>query len=234
MAGPVAPACSWTTTPDEARYVHPPTVSPTPDIRFPKTILGAPFGTWYKRSVNLESDRISIRPWRDDEADRLLDILGNWEVTKWLGDEDAQAVLTERSEALQRIEQYRERIDTDPPLGQWAIEVKETGVPAGTVLLLKLPNGDGEVEIGWHLHPDAHGHGYASEAAQLVLAQAFDAGLSEVYAVTDLTNEPSKRVCRRIGMTYLGIYSKWYEGEIDCFRITKEAWAARPATAGAT
>ena len=36
--------------------------------------------------------------------------------------------------------------------------------------------GPGEVEIGWHLHPDSHGHGYATEAAELLLARGFEAG----------------------------------------------------------
>ncbi|WP_231556335.1 GNAT family N-acetyltransferase [Cryobacterium sp. MLB-32] len=32
-------------------------------------------------------------------------------------------------------------------------------------------------EIGWHLHPYAWGHGYASEATHVVLAHAFSMGL---------------------------------------------------------
>ncbi|GAA4726824.1 hypothetical protein GCM10023350_07020 [Nocardioides endophyticus] len=50
----------------------------------------------------------------------------------------------------------------------WAAERKADGVVVGTVLLLTLPNDEhGEVEIGWHLHPDAWGQGYACEAAGL-------------------------------------------------------------------
>ena len=60
------------------------------------------------------------------------------------------------------------------------------------MLLLTLPNDEaGEVEIGWHLHPDAWGHGYASEAARAVLAHGFAHGLPEILAVTHLDNYPS-------------------------------------------
>ncbi|MGW4898736.1 GNAT family N-acetyltransferase [Kitasatospora sp. NPDC004240] len=31
-------------------------------------------------------------------------------------------------------------------------------------MLLPLPDGDGEVEVGWHLHPEAWGQGYATVA----------------------------------------------------------------------
>jgi RimJ/RimL family protein N-acetyltransferase len=46
----------------------------------------------------------------------------------------------------------------DARFGCWAIEPGSTGaVPAGTVLFKPLPDGVGEVEVGWHLHPDSGG-----------------------------------------------------------------------------
>ncbi|MGH3359564.1 MAG: GNAT family N-acetyltransferase [Nocardioidaceae bacterium] len=173
---------------------------------------------------DLETDRIRVRMWRDDEADLLLEILGDFEIAKWLGVEPD--VMADRAEALQRIARYRELSAGDPRFGFWAVEVRQTGIPAGSVLLQPLPNGDGEIEIGWHLHRDAHGQGYASEAARLVLAKAFADGLPEVYAVTHTTNEASQRVCERIGMTDLGVVRTWYDAESQCFRITREEWAA--------
>ena len=45
-------------------------------------------------------------------------------------------------------------------------------VAAGTVLLKPVltPDARGEIEIGWHLHPDRWGHGLATEAAAAILA----------------------------------------------------------------
>ena len=57
-----------------------------------------------------------------------------------------------------------------PPLTQWAIEVRDTGTVVGWACLVPIPNSDGLIQIGWTLHPDAHGHGYASEAARVDLA----------------------------------------------------------------
>ena len=122
-----------------------------------------------------------------------------------------------------RIERWRGR--SDPPLGYWAIEVADGsalhGRPIGSVLLVPLPNGDGEVEIGWHLHPDAWGRGYASEAALAVLRHGFAGGLEEIHAVTHLTNGPSQAVCRRIGMEHRGVTHLWYEEPSEHFVATR-------------
>jgi RimJ/RimL family protein N-acetyltransferase len=81
----------------------------------------------------------------------------------------------------------------------------------GGVLLKPLPNGTGEVEIGWHLHPDSWGRGLATEAAGAVLAHGLENGLDEVWAVTHVHNHRSGRVCTRLGMRLLGITHRWYD-----------------------
>ncbi|MCW2781963.1 MAG: putative acetyltransferase [Marmoricola sp.] len=174
----------------------------------------------------VETERLVIRPWRYDEAARMLDILSRVEVAKWLGDGEP-VLMTDLDEAHQRIDSWTAR-SVVPPLGLWAIEVATTGEVAGTVLLVVLPNAeDGEVEIGWHLHPDSWGNGYATEAARAVLGHGFEAGLPEIFAVTHLANEPSQNVCRKIGMTHLGTTDKWYDEPSELYRITADEWRAR-------
>jgi len=75
------------------------------------------------------------------------------------------------------------------------------------------------VEIGWHLHPHAWGHGYATEAGAATARRGFDAGLREVYAVVRPDNTRSLAVCRRLGMTPLGRISRWYGTELEAFRL---------------
>lgn len=178
--------------------------------------------------VHLETERLIIRPWRDDEAPRLLDIMSRLEVMKWLGDGEPAlmpALMKDLVEARHRIAAYRAR-SVHPPLGLWAVEVEETGVVAGSVLLLTLPHAErGEVEIGWHLHPDSWGRGYATEAARAVLGHAFAAGLPDVLAVTHLDNHASQGVCTKLGMRDLGVVEKWYAGPSRLFEITAAEWS---------
>ena len=176
----------------------------------------------------LSTDRLLIRDWTLDDAPAALAMLSRIEVVKWLG--DGVPVLTkDLDEARMKIERWRGR--DDPPLGHWACEVTDGGPlhgrVIGTVLLLTLPESQGEVEIGWHLHPDAWGNGYAPEAARAILARGFEAGLPEIHAVTHLTNDNSMAVCRKIGMTHLGITHDWYEEPSQHYRVTQEEWAAR-------
>jgi RimJ/RimL family protein N-acetyltransferase len=121
---------------------------------------------------------------------------------KWLGDGEP-VLMKDLDEALGRIERFNAR-STEPPRGIWAIERRSDGLALGTVLLLTLPNDEhGEVEIGWHLHPDSWGHGYATEAARAVLTFAFDTlRLPEVVSFTAVINLPSRRVMEKLGMRH--------------------------------
>lgn len=171
--------------------------------------------------MHVVSDRLVLRPWRVEEADRLLDIQSRLEVMKWLGD-GPPVLLESLDQACHRIGRYRE-ISADPPLGILAIEVRETGVVAGSAMLLPLSeNGDdapGDVEVAWHLHPDSWGHGYATEAAGALLTEGFAAGLPEIHALTHLDNDRSIAVCRRLGMEDLGEReTEWYSGRWRVFR----------------
>jgi RimJ/RimL family protein N-acetyltransferase len=57
------------------------------------------------------------------------------------------------------------------------------------------------VEVGWRLHPDHWGHGYATEAAAASLRFGFDhGGLDEIVAFTTTLNTRSQAVMERIGM----------------------------------
>jgi RimJ/RimL family protein N-acetyltransferase len=63
------------------------------------------------------------------------------------------------------------------------------------------------VDIGWRLHPDAWGRGFATEGALACLEYARDGlELTEILAVAPQVNGPSIAVMRRIGMLELGTF----------------------------
>lgn len=45
---------------------------------------------------NLETARLILRPWRHDDAPRLLDLQSRIEVMKWLGDGEPQQGVVEK------------------------------------------------------------------------------------------------------------------------------------------
>jgi len=175
--------------------------------------------------------RLVARPWTLADVDRHFDMYSRWEVARWLG--SAPAPLQSREESVARIERWSLGVRRDRRFGLWAIEVAETRVVVGSVLLVPIPlTGEersrppeegGDVEVGWHLHPDSWGHGYATEAAQGALAKAWSDGLAEVVAVVYAGNEPSLRVCQRLGMEPTGPTQKWYGVELEAFRIRRPA-----------
>lgn len=171
-----------------------------------------------------ETARLALRQWTDAPADlaRIYDIYSRDEVMRWLG--GGAGRLTDPDQAAERLATWRERYAPYAGrYGLWAIEVRATGVVAGSVLLKPLPGADGrtptaDIEVGWHLHPDSWGHGYATEAARLVLAREFATGTRQVYAVVAPGNERSMAVARRLGMTHVGRRTDWYGGtEVECF-----------------
>ena len=161
--------------------------------------------------------RLRLRAWTTSAADlaRLGDIYGRTEVTRWLGGPPTltPAEIVARWAAVHAL---------DERFGCRAIELADGSV-AGTVLFKPLPNGVGEVEVGWHLHPDDWGHGYATEAARAVIADGFESGLPEVYAVVRPGNEASLAVCRRLGMAPLGRFRRWYDVDLEAFRLMAPA-----------
>jgi RimJ/RimL family protein N-acetyltransferase len=162
----------------------------------------------------LTTERLLLRAWTEADAEALLAVYSHDEVWPWLGARPAPCPDLEAARA--RPERFATL--TDGPLGFWAITTPGVdGVhpqPCGSAILLTLPRSDGEpsdaVEVGWALHPDAWGHGIATEAARALLDRARDAGLAQVHAVVRPGNERSLAVCARLGMRPLGLTGEWY------------------------
>ena len=168
----------------------------------------------------LQTERLDLRLWRADEAPRVMDLLGRREVVQWLSDDfDHPELVTDLGRAREKIASWEQRTGPDPML-ILAIVPRATGIPAGSVILQPLPRAEhGEVEIGWHLHPDSHGNGYATEAARAVLAHGFGCGLEEIWAVMYPHNAPSRAVAERLGMEEVEVAERWYPGLSRIFRI---------------
>jgi RimJ/RimL family protein N-acetyltransferase len=164
-----------------------------------------------------ETDRTVVRSWRSGDENRMFDLYRRMEVAKWLGSEPKP--MTSLDQAERGIARWAERNAELAVGGVWAVQRKSDGVVAGTVLLVPIPEADGEYEVGWHFHPDSWGQGLATEAARGALELAWRGGLAEVLAVVLPGNEPSLAVCRRLGMSEEGVTDRYYGQRMHLFRI---------------
>jgi hypothetical protein len=61
-------------------------------------------------AIMIRTNRIDIRPWRMDEADRFFDMHRRIEVVRWWGGTPMQ----DRREAIELLERYKARLAEDP------------------------------------------------------------------------------------------------------------------------
>ena len=121
--------------------------------------------------------------------------------------------------------------------GLWAVEVPDVAPFIGFVGL-HVPTFDAHftpcVEIGWRIHADYWGRGYAPEGAREALRVGFEElGLYEIVAMTLPANLNSRRVMEKIGMDYDPqddfLHPKFEPGhrlsEHVLYRVSRGSWA---------
>jgi RimJ/RimL family protein N-acetyltransferase len=93
------------------------------------------------------------------------------------------------------------------------------------------PFGWPDTEVGWGLHPDAWGKGYALEAAIASLDYAFDVlGWSTVIHLVNPQNVRSRRVAERLGATLRGearMPPPMDQELVDVWGQTRDEWRAK-------
>lgn len=172
----------------------------------------------------IETSRLRLRAPTPEDLDFVLDLYSRPEVVRHIGTGQVQ---TTEGEALARIQRYRSFFG--PHTGIWLIEKHDDDAPLGFALLKPIPFSAGvdeaemDIEIGWHLHPDAWGSGYATEAAQALIDLARAAGLARLVAVTRSENHASMAVTGRLGMRHQGQSDRYYDTTCELFTLDLSA-----------
>jgi RimJ/RimL family protein N-acetyltransferase len=162
--------------------------------------------------------RLALRPWRVDDAQAALDVYGHAEVTRWLSPEmDQVADLPAMRLLLQQWIAEDARLAA--PAGRWAIQRNSDGRVIGGAILLPLPPGNEDLEIGWQLHPDVWGKGYASETTHALATWAFNQNVDELFAVVRLDNARAAATVRHNGMHWVGETTKYFDTDLQVFRL---------------
>jgi RimJ/RimL family protein N-acetyltransferase len=83
------------------------------------------------------------------------------------------------------------------------------------------------LELGYTFHPDAHGHGFATEASSRMRDYAFEVlGVPRIMSVIRHANGPSIRVAERNGLTRVGTAEAFGHSGLR-YELTRAEWERR-------
>jgi RimJ/RimL family protein N-acetyltransferase len=170
------------------------------------------------KTATLTSERLTLRAWQVDDAPAALEIYGDPEVTRWLSPvmDQVRDLATMRVVLQQWI---AEDARLGPPAGRWAVERTQDRRVIGGAVLLPLPPGDEDLEIGWHLNPAMWGSGYADETVFTLASWAFRNEVDEVFAVVRPENTHTAATVRQNGMHWVGETTKYFGLDLQVFRL---------------
>lgn len=171
----------------------------------------------------LETERLILRPTAMEDFPRWAEFMADAEAARFIGGVQAPPAAWRGLMTM---------------AGAWAL----TGVSMFSVIEKAsglwvgrlgpwTPDGWPGTEVGWGLHPDAQGKGYAAEGATAALDYAFDVlGWTEVIHCIDPDNTPSQRLAERLGSTNLGptrLPPPFETIAVDRWGQTRDQWKAR-------
>lgn len=143
--------------------------------------------------AHLESERLLLRPFREDDLDAYARICSEEEVLRYVSGRP----LT-RAECWRQIALFLGHWQLRG-FGLWAAEEKASGRLLGRIGLWQ-PEGWPGLEVAWLLDRAVWGRGFASEGGRAALACAFGTlGADAVYSVIHPNNQASIRVAEKIG-----------------------------------
>jgi len=174
--------------------------------------------------LEISTERLLLRQWRDDDIEPLAAIYADPEVER-------QLVPTSLEQTAAQIERFRS-VWAAGELSWHAVEERATGRLVGRAGLLRSVAWHLEaspVEVGWTFDRSTWGRGYATEAGGAAIRAGFTlADITRVITFTRPTNLASRRVMDKLGFTYRGatVYKDidhvWYD-------VTREEWSAASA-----
>lgn len=153
--------------------------------------------------IYIETDRLILRSWKDDDRVTFADMNSNENVMKYF---PAPLSVAESNSLASRIIAELDEWG----FGLYAVEIKDTGEFIGYVGFHRFtfdvsfsPNW----EIGWRISDRFWHKGYATEAASACIVYAREKKLCDaLYSFTAVPNIPSENVMKRIGMTFEGLF----------------------------
>jgi RimJ/RimL family protein N-acetyltransferase len=142
----------------------------------------------------LETERLTLRPFRDADLDAYAAIVGDAEVMRYIGSGEPAT----REEAWRHMAMILGHWLLRG-YGLWAVAERATDEVVGRIGFFN-PEGWPGFELGWTLSRRVWGRGYATEGARAALAWAAAAlGRDSAISLIHPENAASIRVAERLG-----------------------------------
>lgn len=173
----------------------------------------------------LETERLILRPPADEDLDRWAQMMADPVAARFIGGQQPRATAWRFMATM---------------AGSWALNgfgmfsviEKTSGQWLGRIGPWR-PEGWPGTEVGWGLHPDAWGRGYAIEAAAATIDWVVDhLGWTDVIHCIDPENRPSQAVAERLGSVNRGagrLPPPFEDHVVDIWGQTADAWRTRRA-----
>lgn len=148
--------------------------------------------------MNLNSERLQIRELKSADASFVVELLNTDAFKQNIGDRKVRTI----ADAEDKIKNFYS-VDY-PTHGLFAVAIKSTGEPIGTVSYLKRNYLEHD-DIGYAFLPEFWGKGYALEATKAVLEHKVKNGVEEIWGVVSSDNSASIRLLEKLGFTTTGM-----------------------------
>jgi RimJ/RimL family protein N-acetyltransferase len=182
--------------------------------------------------VRLRTERLLLRPFAASDFEPVLAMQSHADVLRYLYWEPRTA--DEMREVLARKSGSTALRAPGDNLA-FAVVLEATGEVVGDCGLQWHDNEHRQGEIGFIVHPDHQGRGYATEAARALLRVGFEeTRLHRVIGRTEARNTASARVLERLGMRREAhlIENEWVKGEWQSelvYALLDREWGAATA-----
>ena len=144
----------------------------------------------------LRTERLGFRRWTEADLGLALGLWGDAEVTRLIGGPFSKEQVQERLS----LEISSQRVYG---VQYWPVFLLSGGEHLGCCGLRPYKPDQRVFEIGVHIRTAHRGHGYAPEAAQAVIAYAFDRlGAAGLFAGHNPANVTSRRLLEKLGFAY--------------------------------
>lgn len=160
----------------------------------------------------IETERLRLRPYLDADRDWLMAMRHMPEVMALIPFGD------ETGEAIERVVANRKKstfIDDPGDAILLIMEEKAAGARVGELMLRYPPDKYMTGEIGFMLHPDFQGKGYAFEGAMVLMRLGFDeAKFHRIMAITEGANTSCRTLLKRLGLREEAYHrqASWFKG----------------------